>query len=414
MALAVAMKSIRIFTLVLLLSPIAGCGESGNTPAPVGEITAQGLNEATKFVPASREESDALVRSVEAAVANQDARAFSAILDQEKMVDRILVGLGVNAKFRAGFMKGMIEGGGLTNLSNEIIGAVQKGGDYKFVRMTENGGEFRPLFRLTLPDSGGINYHELVVSTDAAKRPRIADMYVYLSGELLTQTIRRLVLPAVAAENAGIMARLTGTESDFLKHISTMQQINSLQKSGQFQQAMGLFATLPDSLQRDKTILLTKLLVAQQLNDQEYAKVIKDLDQYFPNDAARDFRAMDLLVLQEQHEELIQTIDRLLAVLQDPYLNILKVDSLLALDRTEDAQKAVAAAKAVAPDKIDIYWVEISLTLRTKDHAQTAALLDEIGEKFGMTFNDLTAIPEYADFAASDLGKAWMARNPAE
>lgn len=50
------------------------------------------------------------------------------------------------------------------------------------------------------------------------------------------------------------------------------------------------------------------------------------------------------------------------------------------------------------------------MQLKAKDHAATAALLDEIGEKFGMTFNDLATIPEYAEFAASEIGKEWMSR----
>ncbi len=53
------------------------------------------------------------------------------------------------------------------------------------------------------------------------------------------------------------------------------------------------------------------------------------------------------------------------------------------------------------------------MQLKAKDHAATAALLDEIGEKFGMAFNNLATIPEYAEFAASEIGKEWMSRQAA-
>jgi hypothetical protein len=53
------------------------------------------------------------------------------------------------------------------------------------------------------------------------------------------------------------------------------------------------------------------------------------------------------------------------------------------------------------------------MQLKAKDHAATAALLDEIGEKFGMAFDDLTSVPEYAEFAASEIGKEWMSRQAA-
>jgi hypothetical protein len=67
--------------------------------------------------------------------------------------------------------------------------------------------------RLLLPNFGGVNYHELIVARDATGEPRISDIYVHLSGELVSQTIRRLLLPAYAAENRGLWARLTGSEA---------------------------------------------------------------------------------------------------------------------------------------------------------------------------------------------------------
>ena len=398
----------------LLLLHAAGCGGSGKTTDPAAEMTLGEVNSATRFVAAPRTSCDELVKSIEAAVAHQDIDAFNALIDEEQIVDRILAGLDAGDTFRTSFMQGMREGGGLANLSREIMGSVQRGGDYIFVRMVQSGDEIHPLFRLSLPESGGMNYHELIISIDAEKRPRIADIHVYLSGELLSQSIRRLVLPAVAAENAGIMAKLTGAESAFLKHVGTMQKINDLSRSQQYAEALALFQTLPESLQKDKTVLMTRLIVAQGAGEAEYTSVIRDLEKYYPNDPARDFRAMDLLAMQGQHDNLIKTVDRLIASIQDPYLNLLKVNSLLELNRIDEAHKAVADAKAASPDRVDIYWTETSIALKEKNHAATAALLDEISEKFGMTFNDLNQISEYANFAQSEIGKEWIARHAAE
>ena len=154
--------------------------------------------------------------------------------------------------------------------------------------------------------------------------------------------------------------------------------------------------------------------MAQGAGEAEYTSVIRDLEKYYPNDPARDFRAMDLLAMQGQHDNLIKTVDRLIASIQDPYLNLLKVNSLLELNRIDEAHKAVADAKAASPDRIDIYWTETSIALKEQNHAATAALLDEISEKFGMTFNDLNQISEYANFAQSEIGKEWIARHAAE
>lgn len=411
---SVRLRIVPTCAAAVLLLQIAGCGGSGKPTDPASEMTLGEVNSATRFTPAPRTACDELVKLIEAAVAHQDINAFNALIDEEQIVDRILAGLDASDAFRTSFMQGMREGGGLTNLSREIMGSVQQGGDYVFVRMVQSGEEIHPLFRLSLPESGGMNYHELVISVDAEKRPRIADIHVYLSGELLSQSIRRLVLPAVAAENSGILAKLTGAESAFLNHVSTMEKINDLSRSQQYSEALALFQTLPDSLQKDKTVLLTKLIVSQGAGDAEYTAVIRDLEKYYPNDPARDFRAMDLLAMQGQHDNLIKTVDRLIASIQDPYLNLLKVNSLLELNRIDEAHKAVADAKAAAPDRIDVYWTDTSIALKEQNHAATAALLDEISEKFGMTFNDLNQVSEYARFAQSEIGKEWIARHAAE
>jgi len=404
---------VRLAVIAAFFSPLAGCGGSAQPIGTSSEITPSEVNTATKFVAASFSETEALVKSIETAIAHQDAALLNGLIDEVQMVDRVLAGLDVDQAFRTNFTQGVREGGGLTKLSNEILGAVQRGGDFTFVRMVQKGDELRPLFRLTLPQSGGMNYHELVISVDANKQPRIADIYVYLSGELLSQSIRRLVLPSVAAANAGILAKLTGVESDLIKNIGTIEKINELTSAQKYQEAFDLFGTLPEALQKDKTVLLTKLIVAQNLNDADYINVIRDLERNWPEDAARDFRALDLLSLQEQHSELIKTVDRLIAGIQDPYLNVLKVNSLLALNRVDDARQAVAQAKAVSPNRVDIYWLEVSIALKALDHATTATLLSEIGEKFGMVFDDLTSVHEYAEFVASDIGREWMAEQTA-
>lgn len=399
--------------LLCSVSMTVGCSNSGGSSEPKAEMTDSDISKATNFVAGSQQDADILVKAVEETVAVADAAGFQALLDDDQLANRIFAGLDVQEDFRGGFKEGMREGGGLSGMSNEIMSAVQSGGDYQFVRYVKKENEVRPLFRLVLPESGGLNYHELVVSVDSTMTPRIADIYVYLSGELLSQTIRRLILPAVAAENAGIVATLTGAESEFVRNFSTIQQINQANESQNFQEALRLIATLPPSLQNDKTILMMKLLVAQQVSDEEYANVIRDLEKNFPNDPARDIRSIDLHAMQGNFQEALNAVDRLIAATEDPYLNILKVNSLVELGRTDEARAALAAVKVAHSEQIDVYWVEISLLLRAKDHAATAKLLDEMGEKFGVEFNDLSTIPEYAEFAASDEGKAWMQKQAA-
>jgi len=64
--------------------------------------------------------------------------------------------------------------------------------------------------------------------------------------------------------------------------------------------------------------------------------------------------------------------------------------------------------KTVCPDRSDVYWMEIAVSLKTRNFAETARLLDEVGKTFGLEFRDLSTVPEYAEFIASDPGKLWI------
>ena len=417
--------SVFVATVVLASFSFVGCGGKSESSTPVAEIAAD-IAEVTKggnvvpgeaaptvtFVAASQSQTEALIKSIEAAIAHQDAAAFSALIDEEQIISRILQGLNISEESRNGFAESMRSRDGMSSVSSEIMNAVQTGGDYHFVRIQQKGNEFHPLFRLTLPNSGGLNYHELIVSQDANGQPRIAEIEVFLSGEPVTQSLRRLVLPAFVAENTTIRESLKGTEAEYIANISTFERINELMSSQKFEQAMRHYTTLPATLQSDKASLMVKLSIAQQVSDEAYLNVIRELDTKFPDEPSRDLRARDMHSIQGKHEDAVKAIDRLIASIQDPYLSLLKVDSLIALNRMDEAQKAAAESKAASPDRIDAYWVEIGMLLKLKDHAATAKSLDEVADKFGIKFFDLKTVPEYAEFVASQQGKEWMTRHP--
>ena len=392
---------------------LAGCTDPGRVPQTKEEITDADIRAKTGFAPGSQEDADALVKAVEATVARTDKAAFQDLLNEPQLANRILAGLDVKEKFRAGFDKGMREGGGLSKLSSEIISTVEAGGDYSFVRHVKKGNEIRPLFRLLLPNLGGVNYHELVVAADATGQPRISDIYIYISGELLSQTIRRLVLPAAAAENKGILARLTGDEAALVRNFSILQKVNERKEAKDFQEAYRLISTLPRQFQKDKTVLLMKLLIAQQIGEEEYLKAIRELEEALPNDPSRDFLSIDLYATQGNHEKVVEAVDRLIAATEDPYLNYLKIDGLTSLGRMDEARAAIEAARAAGVDTLDVRWIELAFLLKSKDHAATAKMLDGIARKFGVEFKEISEIPEYADFVRSAPGKAWMRKHAA-
>jgi hypothetical protein len=80
----------------------------------------------------------------------------------------------------------------------------------------------------------------------------------------------------------------------------------------------------------------------------------------------------------------------------------------------EGGAKALAAAKVSYQRSIDTeptlakpYWGLVTLSLKTRDFDQTAAMLDQIEQKLHLKIGDLEAIPLYAGFVKSDAYSKW-------
>ena len=392
----------------------AGATGSGTGSPTIPAPPRNDIRAKTGEAPGSREDADALAKAVEETVANKDAAAINRIFDEHLLANRIHVGLDVKGDARVAFEKGMRDGGGLAaSIMKEVMAAVEGGGDYRFLRHIRKENETRPLFRLLLPNFGGVNYHELIVARDATGEPRISDIYVHLSGELISQTIRRLVLPAYAAENRGLWARLTGSEAALVRNFSILEKINKRKEAKDFQEAYRLISTLPPQLQKNKTVMVMKFVIAQHLGVEEYSKVVHELETAFPDDPAKDFRSIDLYAPQENHQKVVEAVDRLIAANGDPYLNFLKLDSLVSLGRIRDGLAALEEARTAGVETLDAHWMELGFMIRTKDHATTARMLDKITATFGIEFSDLSQVAEYADFVASAEGQAWMRKHTA-
>lgn len=394
---------------VLVLS-LSGCGAKGGGSggADKSEPTEAEVNAAVGFVPLSRPDVESLAEKIQTAVAEADASSFRSLVDHEALIDRVFAGLDVGDEFRTGYRRGLENQGGIRTLIDQIIAVAQNGGSYELVRYVEDGDEIRPLFRLSMGIGEGLNYHELRFSRDKGQQPKLADIFVYLSGEYLSQTLRRMTLPAIASMNRSLLEKVAGSKSSAAKDMDRMVEVVTAMQAGQHQQALTLIEGGPESFRKDKSILMLKLLAAQMVDEKAYTKTILQLESLFPDDPGNDFRAIDRLAAAGDHDGVLRCVGRLQKRIQDPYLDLLRVDSLVELGRTDEAVAAAEAARTALPTNVDPVWTLIGCGLQTKDHALIAGQLDVLTQDFGIEIGDLTQVPEYADFAKSPEYKAWL------
>lgn len=391
------MKSTR--TLGLIVTIVCGVGLPGL------------LRAAAAPAAASTEQAATVAGHLQEAVAKGDTAGADAEFDIDAFLDRTTAGVSSTPQYDQGFRSGVKEGSALLG---QIVRAAN-GGSYRLLRIRQVSGQTRALFRM-LPKDGGLNYHDWVLGTDAQGAPKFVDIYVAVTGELTSQTLRRVYLMGAVQSKPTLLQRLTGTEKDLAANLDTMKQITADVQSGKDKEALDAYKTLPKSLQENKTFMMMRLAAAQHRQEQdpqEYQNVMADFQRLFPGDPGLDLTCLDSVITARKFPEAFASIDRLEAFTGgDAYLVFLRANLYLLRGEAADlgqAKQLYRRAITAEPGLTDPYWGMVTLTLKAKEFDQTAAMLDEIQKNLGIHFKDLETVPEYAEFTKSDAYRKWKA-----
>jgi len=397
--------------VALLLLDAGGCGQQvTDLPAAANSSAAaspESVEQPVSLRSVDKTQSQQLAEQVRQAVAHLDTAALQKLASDDAFADSVLRGTDIRGEERREVTEGL--SGTLQDIFAGVVQGCGNGGSYSFVRLVSRGSEFRPLFRLCLPELSGINYHELIL-VQTPDGVRIADVDVYLLGESVADSLRRLVLPALAASNRGLRASLSATELQLLEFAEDIREIGSLQRGGQPKSALELYRRLPGVVQQSEPLLRLKVQICRNLGADELSGALQQLFQATAADSAAGFTEVERLELLGQYAEVPAAVDRLREQIGDPYLSLLKIESLLKLERGADAVAAVAAAKAVSEGEADVSLTDLRVRLHLKDFAGVVGLLDELQQ----TPEGAAEIPEYQEFLKSEAGQAWLQRKAAQ
>ena len=102
------------------------------------------------------------------------------------------------------------------------MGAVEAAGDYKALRIHNEDGQVRVLFRL-VSSNGALNYHDWVLGRSRDGKPVAVDCHVFLIGELYSQNLRRSFLPLANKSGGASVEKLSGPEKEFVENLPAVR-----------------------------------------------------------------------------------------------------------------------------------------------------------------------------------------------
>jgi tetratricopeptide (TPR) repeat protein len=354
----------------------------------------------------SAEEALVFAQAFEAAISN-DAAAANSMIDLPLLLQLVTSNVDVDPKFREGYLEEAQRSSAIEGLTSRWAALVQEGGNLSLLRVHEVDGERRALVRVLQAD-GTLNYLDFVL-VRLGQEVKAADFYIFLSGEKISQTMRRLYLAAAADLPSSFLDRLTGREGDFIKHDDKIANMAKSLRMGGHQQVLDIYHEMPPSLQQEKAIMLYRVLASAQLDEQLYGEAIDAFRAAHPDDPCIDFISMDGLLMRGSYDEAMQAVSRLDESLGgDPYLNILRSNIHLMQGQVAEARQAAEKAMQGTPDLEDVYWQLVSISLAEENYSETARLLTKLQEKFQIEIANLSTIEAYAGFVHSPEYKQWL------
>jgi tetratricopeptide (TPR) repeat protein len=150
-------------------------------------------------------------------------------------------------------------------------------------------------------------------------------------------------------------------------------------------------------------------MIAAEVSQPEWFRALDDLKKAYPGDSCVSLHSIGPLVAMKQYDKAIQAIEDLdKSVGGDPYLQIQRAEAYYAagdIDKALDhAKKSTAMDKGMA----DGFWMQVTLSLKKKNFAETAKLLTHLEETFGVEIGDVGKIELYKEFSESPECKAWL------
>lgn len=317
--------------------------------------------------PVSEAEARVFAEQLVEAFESGTVEKFDAIFNWDAMIDQAATGLSFQAKSMEGLRSGM-KASMRENFFFPLSKAIQGDGAIHLLRTRESDGTRRALFRVF---NDGLNYHDYLLYKDEKGKVRARDIDVTLTGELLSETIHRMLIPLAEHDKRSQAARVLGIESEFVHAMPTLQKINEEKLAGKHLEAFELLATMPESVRALKPIRLMKVQLASAVSDAKpgaYVEAMEEFRKAFPGEPCVDLVSVDTYVMANQWAEASAAMERLdKSVGGDPFLEAMLASSKLSEGKAEEAHTIIEKAVAAESDLPMIWTVRAKVDLAHSD-----------------------------------------------
>ncbi len=338
---------------------------------------------------------------LEKSILNGDSVTISKMFDKEKFMDRIISNdslkllYSVDSSTFYSFYESI-------NFPQRIVDQTFNIGSYNLLRSYEINGETHILFRFF--NEGEINYHDYLLDF-SNNEYKIIDLYVYFTGEYFSQTIYNIIAEAIYEQS--------GLESNNLinkNNILSIKVLQNLVQTQKFELADKQLKSIPESLQTTKQLMLYKVLISQNISENDFSNTIAEYKKLFHDDPSVFLLSMEGYLFQKRYKDALQSIDSLdYKIGGDDFLDYFRANIYFLTDDFENAEKNLSSLIVNFPDFFQPYQNLFILYVRHNKYSQAVSILENIQMKFNLEkanliieiandFPEFSESPEFEDW----------------
>lgn len=325
------------------------------------------------------EKVSAIAQEIEASFHELSTDGFNKYFDTESFKKKLVsnIDFDANDPYVRGFLNGVGKAG--DKLALKIINEIDNGAYYNLINYRYNIVEKAYYFTFRMySEETGINYHDYKVCSDG-KNTKVNDIYIYLSGEHLSETLNRIFKMSLEDEKNSTFNSKESTVNSMFKIISAQK----LLQSGKYKEAYEMVDGITGPMKNEKFFLLIKALIASSYDDKIYENILGEFAKLYPDDPTLYLKLIDYYFLKENYKMVHIYLDKLIFETDDDFLNLMKAHAYLLQEDYVNAEKNYNYIKVNYPASFSAYIGEmISLSYQNRFEATLAIAQNLVDEGY--------------------------------
>ena len=325
------------------------------------------------------------------------------LIDEDVFLDDILIpdlGDGSVKAFNMGFSGAVFD-----SFFGNIIKEIQKGTSYNFINYyPDEAGNYYLVFRFF--GDTGISYHEYVIA-DFEGSPKAYDVYVYMSGEFLSQTMKRVYRSTL--KEIVKNEELKFDDAKNLIAFKKIQEAKAYFQKGKYDACLEIYNSIDTTVRYEKTFLINGLLLCPLGYEEQYNEYYEIYAKKYPGDISLFLLSIDYLISKKDFQGTQNTLDSLAYYTNDDFIDYMKGNIYYLEGDLKKSEEFYLKALENYPTFLDVYDSLFVVYAEQNNYPRAVFMLEEMRSKFQLKKKEIVQFvkAEYPGLSESESFSEW-------